>query len=114
MGMGGLNVTHVRRERIPLLWSIVGETALAKGFQVVRTCGIRGIRVTALRKTKLSETEGCTQWEGQRNRQDWDEFEKKSRRQIVDSFSVVYSGNDPVTNEELAEEVARENEWMNE
>ena len=61
MGIGGLNVTHVGRERIPLLWSIVGETALAKGFQVVRTCGIRSIRVTALRKMKPSETEGCTQ-----------------------------------------------------
>ena len=25
-------MTDVRRERIPLLWSTVGETALAKGF----------------------------------------------------------------------------------
>ena len=25
-GMGGLNATDVRRERIPLLWSTVGET----------------------------------------------------------------------------------------
>ena len=31
-GVGGLNVTDVRKERIPLLWSIVGETALARGF----------------------------------------------------------------------------------
>ena len=30
--MGGLNVTDVRRERIPLLRSTVGETTLAKGF----------------------------------------------------------------------------------
>ena len=32
--MGGLNVTDVRWERIPLalLWSTVGETVLAKGF----------------------------------------------------------------------------------
>ena len=28
--MGGLNVTDVRRERIPLLWSTGGETALVK------------------------------------------------------------------------------------
>ena len=31
-GVRGLNVTDVRRERIPFLWSTVGETALAKGF----------------------------------------------------------------------------------
>ena len=31
-GMGGLRVTDIRRERIPLLWSTVGETALPKGF----------------------------------------------------------------------------------
>ena len=31
-GLGGLNVMDVRREWIPLLWSMVGETALAKGF----------------------------------------------------------------------------------
>ena len=30
--MGGLSVTDIRRERIPLLWSTVGETALPKGF----------------------------------------------------------------------------------
>ena len=30
--MGGLNVTDVRRKRIPLLWSTVRETALAKDF----------------------------------------------------------------------------------
>ena len=30
--MGGLIVTDVRRERIPLLWSTVRERALAKGF----------------------------------------------------------------------------------
>ena len=30
--MGGLNVTEVRRKRIPSLWSTVGITALAKGF----------------------------------------------------------------------------------
>ena len=32
--MGGLNVTHVRRERIPVLWSTVRENALVKGFRV--------------------------------------------------------------------------------
>ena len=31
-GMGGLNATDVRRERIPLLWSTLEEAALAKGF----------------------------------------------------------------------------------
>ena len=32
-GMGGLNMTDVRKERIPLLWSTVSkELALAKGF----------------------------------------------------------------------------------
>ena len=31
-GMGGLNVTDVRRERIPLLWSRVRERTPAKGF----------------------------------------------------------------------------------
>ena len=30
--MGGLSRTDVRRERIPLLWSTIRETALAKGF----------------------------------------------------------------------------------
>ena len=31
-GMGGLNVTDVRRERTPMLWSTVRRRALAKGF----------------------------------------------------------------------------------
>ena len=31
-GMGGLNVTDVLREIIPLLWSRVRERTLAKGF----------------------------------------------------------------------------------
>ena len=31
-GMGGLNVTYVQRERIPVLWSIVKERALVKGI----------------------------------------------------------------------------------
>ena len=35
-GMGGLNVTDVRRERIPLLWSRVRERTLAKGWQPSR------------------------------------------------------------------------------
>ena len=30
--MGGLTLTDVKRERILLLWSMVRETALAKGF----------------------------------------------------------------------------------
>ena len=30
--MGGLNVTEIRGEIIPLLWSTVTERALAKGF----------------------------------------------------------------------------------
>ena len=33
-GMGGLNVTHVRRERIPVLWSTVRERVLVKAFRV--------------------------------------------------------------------------------
>ena len=32
--MGGLNLTDVRREAMPLLWSTVKETAVAKGFCV--------------------------------------------------------------------------------
>ena len=31
-GIGGLNVTDVRRESIPLLWNRVRERTLAKGF----------------------------------------------------------------------------------
>ena len=31
-GMGGLNVKDVKKVRLPLLWSTVGEAALAKGF----------------------------------------------------------------------------------
>ena len=31
-GLGKINVTDDRRERIPLLWSTVERTALAKGF----------------------------------------------------------------------------------
>ena len=31
-GMGGVNMTDVTRERIPLLWSRVSERTLAKGF----------------------------------------------------------------------------------
>ena len=31
-GMGGLNVADVRRERIPFLWSTVGQTALPNVF----------------------------------------------------------------------------------
>ena len=30
--MGGLNVTDVKRWRIPMLWNTVRERALAKGF----------------------------------------------------------------------------------
>ena len=31
-GIGGLKVTDVSRKTTPLLWSTVGEKALAKGF----------------------------------------------------------------------------------
>ena len=31
-GMTRLNVTAARKERVPLLWSTAGETALAEGF----------------------------------------------------------------------------------
>ena len=31
-GMGGLKVTDIKRERIPLLWRTEREKALAKGF----------------------------------------------------------------------------------
>ena len=31
-GVGGLNVQDVRREGLPLLWSMVRERALARGF----------------------------------------------------------------------------------
>ena len=33
-GIGGLNVTDVRRESIPLLWNRVRERVLVKGFNV--------------------------------------------------------------------------------
>ena len=50
--MGGLNVTDIRRERIPLalLWSTVGETVLAKGF-----CSTMGDmeNLCVCRRTKL-------------------------------------------------------------
>ena len=42
--MEELNVTDVRRERTILLWSTVGETALAKGFYSnvgIRKCETR-------------------------------------------------------------------------
>ena len=38
-------MTDVRRERIPLLWSTVGETALAR--DVFSNMGIRSVRVSA-------------------------------------------------------------------
>ena len=44
-GMEGLNVTVVRRETIPLLWSAVRERASAKGF--IFNMGIRSILVPA-------------------------------------------------------------------
>ena len=43
-GMEGLNVTDVRRERIPLLWSAIGKTDLSKGF--CSNMGIRRIHVS--------------------------------------------------------------------
>ena len=43
-GMGGLNVADVRRERIPFLWSTVGQTALLKAF--CSTMGYTKYRVT--------------------------------------------------------------------
>ena len=49
-GMGRLNVTDVRRERIPLLWGTARETALAKGF-----CSNMGVTKypCVCRRTKL-------------------------------------------------------------
>ena len=55
-------MTDVRRERIPLLWITVGDTAMAKGF-----CSNMGDTkyLCVCRRTK-----GYTQRKGQRNRQE--------------------------------------------
>ena len=49
--MNGLNVTDVRTERIPLLKSTVGETALVECF--CSSTGIRSIRVSAEERSFL-------------------------------------------------------------
>ena len=41
LGMEELNVTDVRRERIPLLWSRVRERTLTKGFSSTKYCFIQ-------------------------------------------------------------------------
>ena len=65
--MRGLNVTDVRRENIPLLWSTGGETALAKGFCFNMEWG--GGVFLCQQKNEAVWKE-CTQQEGQRNRQE--------------------------------------------
>ena len=58
--MGGLNVTDVGREQIPLLWTTVGETALANGF-----CSNKGdalnISVSLQKNEAAWKRKGCTQ-----------------------------------------------------
>jgi len=60
--MGVFNVTDVRRERIPLVWSTVGETALAKGFcsnmgdtKYVCVCGRTKLRGRGVHCEKVRE-----------------------------------------------------------
>ena len=58
--MGRVKVMKTRRERIPLLWSLVKERTMAKGFSFnMPEC---------LRKTKVVWNV-CKQWEGQRLRE---------------------------------------------
>ena len=57
------------RERVPLLWSTVRETASARGF-----CCSMGIRIIRMCAEERIAWKGCTQREGHR---DWQEMSQR-------------------------------------
>ena len=71
---GGLNVTDVRREKIPLLWSTVGEVMLAKGF--CSNMGIHKVSVHLLEKMRETVAE---MW-ADRRREAWRKAEADAEK----------------------------------
>ena len=71
-------MTDVRRERIPLLWSTVGQTVFAKGFR----SDIGKTKYPCVRgRTKLpGKGAASVQLEGQRNRQETSQRKKSCDR----------------------------------
>ena len=73
-GMRGLNVTDVRRERIPLLWSNARQTSLTSAFYLNMERGGGGGGGGSKMYLCLQKNEaawkGCTQYEGQRGRKE--------------------------------------------